>query len=74
VYLHQAAPIDQLRMNRMPAALTRRYDVYIAPEKYTPGGEGKLPQGQPIVPMRQVTAEHIGKLVRVKVRGPSRST
>ena len=71
--LSQAAHIDQLRINRMPAALMRRYDVYIVPEKYVPGGnEGKMPQGQPIIPMRQVTAEHIGKLVKVKVRAVSR--
>jgi hypothetical protein len=79
----QSAPLDQERINKLPAALTRRYDVYIHPEKVIPadphaapgapgvgagaGGKGGS-TAHPITPLRRVAAEHIGKLVRVRVR------
>jgi hypothetical protein len=72
---NQSAPIDQQRINKLPPALTRRYDVYVHPEKAIPadplaagGAGGKASTHEhPITPLRRVAAEHIGKLVRIRV-------
>lgn len=95
-FVHQqSAPIDQRCINKLPPALTRRYDVYIHTEKHIPrdpsdpasqqqqggagagvgGGAGAGGSGSnkgstteyPITPLRRVAAEHIGKLVRIRV-------
>lgn len=39
----QAAPgVNDAKAGRLPAALTRRYDVYFVPEEHIPVSEGKL--------------------------------
>uniref|UniRef100_A0A383WE58 DNA helicase n=1 Tax=Tetradesmus obliquus TaxID=3088 RepID=A0A383WE58_TETOB len=77
-----SAPIDQQNINKLPPALLRRYDVYIHAEKRIPapdkdlaaaaapaaagGKAGAATQEHLITPLRRVSAQHIGKLVRVR--------
>lgn len=79
----QSAPIDQQNINKLPPALLRRYDVYIHTEKRMPipdkdldapaaplaaaAGHKTTANEHPITPLRRVAAQHIGKLVRVRV-------
>jgi hypothetical protein len=76
----QSAPIDQQNINKLPPALLRRYDVYVHAEKRIPapdkelnapaaadGKAGAATYEHPITPLRRVAAQHIGKLVRVRV-------
>jgi DNA replicative helicase MCM subunit Mcm2 (Cdc46/Mcm family) len=64
-------------MNALPPALKRRYDVVLHPEVRQPvldatgapatGPNGKaLTREHPVTRLRAVSAQHIGKLVRVK--------
>lgn len=85
MFCSQSAPIDQQNINKLPPALLRRYDVYIHTEKHLPNPDKDVdapaaPTGlaaglksmrheHPITPLRRVAAQHIGKLVRVRVSG-----
>ncbi|KIZ01252.1 Protein PROLIFERA [Monoraphidium neglectum] len=68
------AAVDAAKAGRLPAALTRRYDIYFVPEERIPltedeaaaEGTKELTRPQPITKMRSVNAALIGKLVRVK--------
>jgi hypothetical protein len=86
-FASQSAPIDQQNINKLPPALLRRYDVYVHAEKRIPapdkelnapaaaaangGKAGAATHEHPITPLRRVAAQHIGKLVRVRVRNES---
>ena len=61
----EAAPGDANAANarsNFPDQLRRRYEVYLV-----------LPTEHSVVPMRGVTANELGKLVKIKVRGSSSS-
>jgi hypothetical protein len=40
------AGVDAAKAGRLPAALTRRYDVYFVPEEHIPASEGGRPGGK----------------------------
>lgn len=70
--LLQSGQQDTGNINKLPAALTRRYDVYVHPEVAIPvvssdGHPSKRVVQHPILKMRAVNSKHIGQLVRVKV-------
>ncbi|GBF93305.1 DNA replication licensing factor MCM7 [Raphidocelis subcapitata] len=67
------AGVDAAKAGRLPAALTRRYDVFFVPEERIPIPEEDLDPSSkertapcPVTRMRGVNAALIGKLVRVK--------
>jgi hypothetical protein len=41
--LQSTAGVDAAKTGRLPAALTRRYDVYFVPEEHIPASEGEAP-------------------------------